>query len=265
MSGPLPLTPPIVLAMLKTLGVAESDVREFIDGFDGRAPSDAGEYGFGGSVWYEHGQAVARELGIGGRRAIPVQLTEKTLASARAEFWGAVDDGATCPCCDRDAKRYRRKLNSGMVRALISLYRITKSENPPDGWINLTVTDQPGLPVRPAALRLRLHHREYTKLAFWRLLEEKPKDKPTTGTPGDGHKGSGIWRIAQLGKDFAHNLVSLPRHIYVYDNRAQPCEDSELTDIATAWDDRFDFEELMSAAADPPPAPPKTPKKKSKK
>jgi hypothetical protein len=48
----------------RELGVPEADVREFIDGFDGKEPGDAGVHGFGNSIWYEHGRAVAKELRI---------------------------------------------------------------------------------------------------------------------------------------------------------------------------------------------------------
>lgn len=51
-------------AAARELGVREADVREFVQGFDGHEPEDAGAHGFGNTVWYEYGCWVARELGV---------------------------------------------------------------------------------------------------------------------------------------------------------------------------------------------------------
>jgi hypothetical protein len=51
-------------AAARELGVRESDVYEFVQGYDGHEPQDAGLHGFGNTIWYEYGRWVAQELGI---------------------------------------------------------------------------------------------------------------------------------------------------------------------------------------------------------
>ena len=48
---------------------------------------------------------------------------DDTLTRARQRLHARLDEGLFCPCCDQYAKRYRRKMNSGMVRSLINIYR----------------------------------------------------------------------------------------------------------------------------------------------
>jgi len=135
-----------------------------------------------------------------------------------------LDEGVTCPCCGQYAKRYKRKLNSSMAAALCWLW--THS-----GYAWCDVPSQ--------APSWVLKAREYPKLAWWGLIEEKPKE--------EHHKGrtSGLWRVTQLGADFARSCVSVPRYAFVYNGTVEDFTTGDAISIRCALGDRFDYAELM--------------------
>ena len=136
----------------------------------------------------------------------------------------SLDEGVTCPCCGQYAKRYKRKLNSSMAAALCWMW--TQS-----GYAWCDVPSQ-----APAWV---LKAREYPKLAWWGLIEEKPKE--------EGQKGrtSGLWRVTQLGADFARSCVSVPRYAFVYNGTVEDFTTAAPIYIRSALGDRFDYRELM--------------------
>ena len=135
-----------------------------------------------------------------------------------------LDEGTTCPCCGQYAKRYKRKLNSSMAAALCWMWTANGYQ-----WCNVPQT-------APAWV---LKAREYPKLAWWGLIEEKPKE--------DGQKGrtSGVWRVTQLGADFARSCVSVPRYAFVYNGQVEDFTTAAPVYIRSALGDRFDYAELM--------------------
>jgi hypothetical protein len=151
-------------------------------------------------------------------------MKEPTFAEVRAKFQDQLFDGgegAVCPCCNRYGKLYWRKLNSGMARALIQLHR-----HGGDNWVNVTRLGR--------AKQQQLHHLEYTKLRFWKLIEKHPT-----------MKGS-VWKLTQLGLDFLLRGKVLRRHVAIYDNRVFAFS-SEVTTVRKALGSHFDYDELMRA------------------
>ena len=79
----------------------------------------------------------------------------------------------------------------------------------------------------------------HPKLAWWGFIEEKPKE--------EHHKGrtSGLWRVTQLGADFARSCVSVPRYAFVYNGTVEDFTTGDAISIRCALGDRFDYAELM--------------------
>lgn len=152
---------------------------------------------------------------------------ERVIADAmgvsRQRLRDKLDDGTRCPCCDQNAKRYQRKLNSSMAAALCWMWSHAR-----DLWIEVPQ-------VAPAWV---LKAREYPKLEMWGLIESKPKEQ--------GQKGrtSGIWRITALGAQFVRGCCDVPRYAYVYNGNVDDMSQAR-TDIRAALGDRFDYAELM--------------------
>lgn len=129
------------------------------------------------------------------------------------------DKGVVCPACGQYAKVYKRKINSGMARSLIAMYRAGGTS-----WVDVTkVTDR--------------RSREEGKLAYWGLVEEFPEGREDGGR-------AGMWRVTNLGASFVNGHCSVPQTAEVYNGICLRTYGPE-TSIVTALGDKFDYRELM--------------------
>lgn len=153
-----------------------------------------------------------------------LDLFGPSLEDARATLRADLDDGTDCPCCGQYARRYRRRLNSGMARLLIDLYHW---RHVADGWRH----------VRD----FETISREVSKLGWWELVEEAEK--------GDGDldgRTSGRWRITPRGERFALLEDTLPETAVVYNADLSHFEGACIS-IVGALGSRFSYVDLMSA------------------
>lgn len=133
--------------------------------------------------------------------------------------------GIACPCCGQFVKLYKRKLNSGMARTLIYIYNHSKQD-----WLN--VKDY----LRANSLP---NNHDWTLLHYWGLLQEKG------GDPEHGGKTIGEWRVTNKGVDFIRNIISVPSHIEIYNNRLYGYTENYIN-IIEALGKHFDYKELMN-------------------
>ena len=154
-----------------------------------------------------------------------------TLAQARKDFMDRLQagDSGVCPCCSRYGQIYKRKLNSGMARALIKLYLLAgKGEE----WVSYTKVHDGSVKDSPK--------RDFTILRYWGLIEPQPKDARDLV-----RKTSGFWRITERGRDFVLERVAVPRHMLVYNDEVlEPSK--ENTGIRAALGNHFNYTELMN-------------------
>lgn len=152
----------------------------------------------------------------------PPSTDDLSLAQARQVMLSQRDDpgGTFCPCCTQHVQLYRRKLHSGMVASLISMYR--------SGGL---------LPVHTPTV-LGKKQADEAKMRWWGLIEE------CDVTRDDGGR-AGWWRVTQLGEQFVLGRSRVPSHALVYLN---DCEgfDGELVDVRQALGERFRYDDLMS-------------------
>jgi hypothetical protein len=80
------------------------------------------------------------------------------LTTAQVLLRAGLDDGTTCLCCGKHAQRYKRGINSTMVRGLIWLVRMSGADRE---WINVQE-------VGPAWL---LRSKQLPTLRYWGLVE----------------------------------------------------------------------------------------------
>lgn len=130
------------------------------------------------------------------------------------------DDGINCPICEQKVKVYRRKINSGMARSLILMYRA--------GGLDFIHV--------PTAIGAR--SREEGKLAYWALVEEERMRRPDGGR-------AGYWRVTELGELFIRGKVSMPKYARVYNGRVLSLLPAEQVTIKDALGTKFDYHELM--------------------
>lgn len=157
------------------------------------------------------------------------------LLQARQLLFTNVDNGVSCPCCDQFAKRYRRKLNSGMARCLIALVRL---HHKCGTWVHVreVASFRNGGIVAAAS-----SDGQMAKLRFWSLIEEKPNDD-------DSKKSSGYWAPTDLGVRFARCRAHVPARVILYNNQCEGFEGDYIT-IRQALSDKFDYLELMTQEA----------------
>lgn len=142
------------------------------------------------------------------------------LAQAQSILRTMVDDGANCPCCTQLAKVYKRKVNAGMARSLIVMFRAAGLE-----WQHVPTTVG-----RKSA--------EEGKLAYWGLIEEEKVRRPDGGR-------AGYWRVTPVGEDWIHHRVSIQKYAKVYDGRCLGF-DGERVSIHDALGTRFSYDDLMA-------------------
>ncbi len=150
-----------------------------------------------------------------------------TLKDLITRFRRNLRDGTTCPVCDRYAKTYKRKLNSGMALALIDMI---KKSGPEQEWVN-------SLDLEPIAGRPG--GGDFAKLRYWDLIEARP-------VIGQSKRDSGEWRPTPKGVMFAGCGLLVPKYVLVYDGDPMGFEGG-LINIREALGANFDYEELMTA------------------
>ena len=155
---------------------------------------------------------------------------DESIAFARAKVMDFLPHGMPCPVCNQYCKLYKRKLSSGMVKALIKLATVQSKFNMVEIkiWVD--------------ASKLNLAGGDYAKLRWWDLVEHRKlrKDEKESNLKKD----SGKWRVTQDGIKFLSGEIEVPRYIFIYNNRVSMFS-AERTDAKSALGDKFNFGELM--------------------
>lgn len=171
----------------------------------------------------------------------PLSPIEKARADLRAEFRARLDEGTTCQCCGRWAKRYRRHINATMAGCLCTMVAMTRERlaRGEDTWLRAEDVGQ--------RLRQSMHfakvsypHGELGKLAFlpWGLVEGKATD------PHGKKKASGLWRVTARGFAFVEGNLTVPRYLWVYDNHVDSASDEQIG-LRQCFKHTFNYEELL--------------------
>jgi hypothetical protein len=160
--------------------------------------------------------------------------TGSTLEEAKEWLLAQFEDGGICPCCEQVVKLYKRKLNSFMAYSLI-LFHGLSAKYPPNYWVHIKESAE-----------IAAGGGEFPRLRHWGLIEERP------GERADGGKHRGYWRITTTGHSFIQGAVSVPRHIYMYNQQVivRANADQSRTTIQEALGNKFNYNELMAATPD---------------
>ena len=150
-----------------------------------------------------------------------------TVREANLDLMARLDEGPTCPCCDRMARRYKRKLNAGMVRTLIWLYNFQRSS----GSRFVSVAD-----VAPIFVR---RSNEISRLILWGLVRE------ATPSEYQDRKSSGLYSMTYNGNQFVEGDRHVQSHVWVYNNVVLGFAETRVT-VTEALGDEFSYSELMS-------------------
>ncbi len=132
--------------------------------------------------------------------------------------------GTRCGLCLRYIKVYKRKINPKMARWLIQLVRRYAVE---PRWYS--VSDH---------WSTKINSRENSKLDWWGLVEERPKEEEQTG------RTSGYWKPTPAGTSFARRECAVSKYKFIYKGEVI-FEEGPLVTIDHCLDDDFDYGELM--------------------
>jgi hypothetical protein len=146
-----------------------------------------------------------------------------TLEQARDWLRQRTDEGARCPCCTQFAKVYKRAINSGMARALVTMYRVGGED-----WLH-----------KPTVLRgLGAAARDEALLRYWGLVEEEVAVRPDGGR-------TGWWRVTPKGGLFVLNVTTVQKYALVYDSRCLGLDGPQVS-IVDALGTKFNLNDLMA-------------------
>lgn len=142
----------------------------------------------------------------------------------RVEFWQRLraGDGLMCPCCNRYAKIYKRRIHHGIVRTLIRLYK----EGGEFGFVHISkfCDFQSGY--------------DFTFAQHWGLIEQGANE-------GKG-KTSGSWRLTRDGVDFLRHGKGIPAYMLIYNSTVMGVQGPNVS-VHEALGAKFDYDQLMSA------------------
>tara|TARA_R110000787_G_scaffold21864_3_gene64175 strand:- start:105 stop:566 length:462 start_codon:yes stop_codon:yes gene_type:complete len=145
----------------------------------------------------------------------------KTIIEGKQYLRDNFKTGAVCPCCDKYVKAYKRKLNSGIARSMIIMYKLNAF------WF-----DNKYIHVQNefAKLKLRATTMDYAYAEKWGLIV-------------DGDE-IGTWTLTKKGVDFVANKTFLPSYCLVYNGNVYSWSE-DLISIETALTDKFDYGDMM--------------------
>ncbi len=146
----------------------------------------------------------------------------ESLAKAHRQVWAELDRGAFCPCCQRTARRYPRKLHAEMAAFLVRLVKAYEKEK---RWHHLREVIPGGEEVPKAST-------DGAYLTAWGLVKRHP-DR------------AGFYRPTPGGTAFVRGRTSVPRIAWIYDGRASHFS-NEMVTIRQALTEQFDLLSMLS-------------------
>lgn len=169
-----------------------------------------------------------RPLGVPIESLLPDPKKFDTLQAAQDDFkvQMVTPRGGSCHCCGRYGKIYKRSLLRAMVNALIVLYN-----NKTDEYTH----------YRDKQITDTLPSRDFGTLVHWGLTEAQK------GKKSDGNPKRGYYRITEKGRKFVQGRLSVPKHVYLYDNEMVYVHDEETVTIRDVMGKDFNYDELMSS------------------
>lgn len=169
--------------------------------------------------------------------SLPKSDPNITLRQVQRVLADNLDHGTVCRCCGQYAKRYRRKLTSGLAYALIYIHRGVKDGGPwmRGDWIHVEDHFKAGPHHGNPAPR----GGDYAKLRYWGLLQKKAVRRD------DGSSRGGLWKVTEKGRDFIQGLLlTVPSYAIVYNGICEGLGGREIR-IDRALGRKFDYTELM--------------------
>jgi len=150
-----------------------------------------------------------------------------TLATAHGQVWRSLDEGAFCPCCQRNARRYKRPFHSEMATFLVRL-----SKMDPAKFHHLREV-LPGGDVAPKVST------DGSYLVHWGLVKRHPVR-------------TGCYRVTKAGIAFVRGQTVVPKVAWVYDGRPMHYSEEKVT-IRDVLGSAVNVDAMLADTAEAPP------------
>jgi len=142
-----------------------------------------------------------------------------TLKQAHKQVWASLDEGAFCPCCQREARRYARRLHAEMATFLVQL-----AKQEPKRYHHLRDI----LPGGEAAPKIST---DGAYLTLWGLVKRHPQR-------------AGLYMITKAGMAFVRGQTTVPQVAWVYSGRATHFSKNKIS-IRDALDESLDVDAML--------------------
>ncbi len=160
-----------------------------------------------------------------------------TVKDARKKLISELDEGTTCPCCGRFAKRYVRRLNGPMAAVLVYMLREGRRQAHLGARPWLHVESMLRRHKAPTSLR-----GDFAKLRHWNLIEQKPADESEDKGPR-----SGIWRLTPFGMNFVDRRVTVPERVSIWNGQATAIHSFKTSIDMALRSGGFSWSDIMRA------------------
>lgn len=139
-------------------------------------------------------------------------------------------EGLRCPCCEQQAKVYKRSITGSMAKVLCVMYWRGKDK----------VHHLPTLFRENAAmLGTAGQGGDWAKLRFWKLLERLEEDR------GDGSKRCGLAWLTEAGVNFVHDRLRVAKYAYVYDDECIGYDGDKMVGITDVLPKKFNYQAIL--------------------
>lgn len=153
-----------------------------------------------------------------------------SLRQARRALRSGLEAGTRCPCCDKFAKRYKRRLGGAIVRSLAWLVLASDKLSKADehGWVD----------VPRIGPRWIVRGQPHPKLVLWGFAERREVEDDSS------KKCSGMWRPTDLGRRFVEGRTDAPAWVFEYLSEVESIS-AERVGFRDVLDVPFDYRALM--------------------
>jgi len=141
-------------------------------------------------------------------------------------------EGCICPVCDRFGKIHKTPITASGAFTLLKLYEALRTGNTDkEGFVHIeSYMTKQRIPIKGA----------HSRLQHWGLCEIKMNNDDTKRT-------SGFWKITEKGKRFIFGQIKIPKSAWMYNEKVLEWEDDNMIDIHQALNNKFNYQEVMSA------------------
>lgn len=125
-----------------------------------------------------------------------------------------------CPCCNRKAKIYKRKVHAQMARGLIRFYKA-------GGGASF---------LHAPTVVPNYQNTDFARLTHWGLVEEQDERQEDGNRPG-------YYRVTELGEDFIFRRTFIDKYLFIYADRVWGREGK--VGIGACLGTKFNYYDLM--------------------